>query len=161
MRRARAPWRDWLRIKITANAPVLYDRSASTARALTVKKSVMDHVMIMAVTRHNHLHQVFQAQLHFLETDFEFQVFHVPVGLTYEFFQLGFTAGVFFEEPAVFLIRFQQGLPDIMRRDRHPVPPRVQGRSHGSNNYHNWAVEAKRQETEVNRPGAIAKNLGT
>jgi hypothetical protein len=34
---------------------------------------------------------------------------------------------VFFEEPAVFLVRFQQGLPDIMRRDRHPFPPGVQG----------------------------------
>jgi hypothetical protein len=63
--------------------------------------------------------------------------------LAYEFFQLGFTAGVFFEEPAVFLVRFQQGLPDIMRRDRHPFPPGVQKRSHKRNNYHNWAVEAK------------------
>jgi hypothetical protein len=51
---------------------------------------------------------------------------------------------VFFEEPAVFLVRFQQGLPDIMRRDRHPFPPGVQKRSHKCNNYHNWTVEAKR-----------------
>jgi hypothetical protein len=56
---------------------------------------------------------------------------------------------VFFEEPAVFLVRFQQGLPDIMRRDRHPFPPGVQKRSHRRNNYHNWAVEAKRQEMWV------------
>src|SRR5277367_6407154 len=33
-----------------------------------------------------------------------------------------------------------------MRRDRHPFPPGVQNRSHSCNNYHNWGVEAKRQE---------------
>jgi hypothetical protein len=110
------------------------------------KNLVMDHVMIVTVTRHDHFHQIFQAQLHFLQAHFELQVFDVPVGLTNEFFQLGFAAGVFFEEPAVFLVRFQQGLPDIMRRDRHPFPPGVQKRSHNRNNYHNWAVEAKGQE---------------
>jgi hypothetical protein len=146
MRRARAPWRDRSRVKSTANAPVLYDRSERAVRALAVKNLVMDHFMIMAVTRHNHFHQVFQAQLHFLQTDFQFQVFHVPVGLTDEFFQLRFTAGVFFEEPAVFLVRFQQGLPDIMRRDRHPFPPGVQRCSHRRNNYHNRGVDANRQE---------------
>jgi hypothetical protein len=110
------------------------------------KNLVMDHLMIVPVTRHDHLHQIFQTQLHFLQADFQFHVFDVPVGLTDEFLELGFTAGVFFEEPAVFLVRFQQGLPDIMRRDRHPFPPGVQKRSHKRNNYHNWAVEAKRQE---------------
>jgi hypothetical protein len=111
------------------------------------KKLVMDHVMIVPITRHDHLHQIFQTQLHFLQADFQFHVFDVPVGLTDEFLQLGFAAGVFFEEPAVFLVRFQQGLPDIMRRDRHPFPPGVQKRSHKRNNYHNWAVEAKGQES--------------
>jgi hypothetical protein len=110
------------------------------------KNLVMDHVMIVPVTRHDHLHKIFQTQLHFLQADFQFHVFDVPVGLTDEFFQLGFTAGVFFEEPAVFLVRFQQGLPDIMRRDRHPFPPGVQKRSHSCNNYHNRGVEANRQE---------------
>jgi hypothetical protein len=106
----------------------------------------MDHVMIVAIARDDHFHQVFQAQLHFLQADFQFHVFDVPVGLTDEFLELGFTAGVFFEEPTVFLVRLQQGLPDIMRRDRHPFPPGVQKRSHKRNNYHNRGVDAKRQE---------------
>jgi hypothetical protein len=113
------------------------------------KNSVMDHVMIVAIARDDHFHQVFQAQLHFLQADFQLHIFDVPIGLTNEFLQLGFTAGVFFEEPAVFLVRFEQGLPDIMRRDRHPFPPGVQKRSHGSNNYHNRGVEAKGQEAWV------------
>jgi hypothetical protein len=117
----------------------------------------MDHVLIVTVSRHNHFHQIFQAQLHFLQADFQFHVFHVPVGLTNEFFQLGFTAGVFFEEPAVFLVRFQQGLPDIMRRNRHPFPPGVQKRSHKRNNYHIWAVEAKRQEVAASAYASWAK----
>src|SRR5271170_192857 len=110
---------------------------------------VMDNVMIVTIARDDHFHQVFQAQLHFLQADFQFHVFDVPVGLTDEFLELGFAAGVFFEEPTVFLVRFQQGLPDIMRRDRHPFPPGVQKRSHKRNNYHNWGVEAKGQETRV------------
>src|SRR5580700_551052 len=81
----------------------------------------MDHLTV--VTGHNQLHHVLEVQFHFLERYFHFEVFHVPVGLSDELLKLGFTAGVFFEELAVLLVRFHQGLPDIVRRNRHAFPP--------------------------------------
>jgi hypothetical protein len=47
--------------------------------------------------------------------------------------KLAFTAGVFFCESAEFLVNFQQRLPDIVGRNRHPFPPGWKEHSHGCN----------------------------
>jgi hypothetical protein len=61
--------------------------------------------------------------------------------LLYEVLKLAFTAGVFFCESAEFLVIFQQRLPDIVCRDRHPFPPGWKDCSHIRNIYHNFAAE--------------------
>src|ERR1700675_4544445 len=80
-------------------------------------------LLVMTITRHHQLHHILEMKLHFFERDFHLEVFHVPVRLSDEFLKPAFTAGVFFVEAAIFLIRFHQGLSDIVRRNRHPYPP--------------------------------------
>jgi hypothetical protein len=115
----------------------------------------MNHLIV--ATGHNQLHHILQVELHFLERYFHFEVFDVPVGLFDELLKLRFTAGVFFEELAVFLVRFHQGLPDIVRRNRHSFPPGWCQRSHNRNNYHNemWKPIGKMYRCELQGTHAL------
>jgi hypothetical protein len=90
---------------------------------LALMHLLLHHALVATVARHDHFHLIFQKQLHFFQGNFEREVFYVPVALLYELFKLAFTAGVFFGESSEFLIIFQQRLPDIVRRNRHPFPP--------------------------------------
>src|ERR1700733_15206415 len=106
--------------------PTSHDPSAAQ-RELVVRLALMQmllhHALVATVARYDHFHLIFQKQLHFFQGNFEREVFYVPVTLFYELFKLTFTAGVFFGESSEFLIIFQQRLPDIVRRNRHPFPP--------------------------------------
>jgi hypothetical protein len=84
---------------------------------------LLHHALVATVARYDHFHLIFQKQLHFFQGNFESEIFHVPVTLFHELFKLAFTAGVFFGESSEFLVIFQQRLPDIVRRNRHPFPP--------------------------------------
>jgi hypothetical protein len=56
------------------------------------------------VARHNHLHAVLQPQLYLFQSDLFDEVFRAEVRLFVDFFDSGFTAGVFFGEESKFCI---------------------------------------------------------
>jgi hypothetical protein len=73
----------------------------------------------MLMSRHNAFHAVFQPQLDFLKGDFFDEVFGAEVRLLVDFFDSGFTAGVFFGEESELCIVGKKRLPYIIACDGH------------------------------------------
>src|SRR4029077_1363002 len=107
-------------------------KEASAARRLAVHHALQP-------ARDHQFHLVFQAQLYFFQGYFESEILRTHVRLLDQLFELRFTAGVFFSEAPELHIIFQQGLPDIVRRNRHSFPPVWRWRLHSCNNYHKSA----------------------
>jgi hypothetical protein len=83
-------------------------------------------------------HHVFEVEFEAFQGDFFVHVFDFPVGFLAELLKFGFTAEMFFEEVAVFLVRFDQCLANILRRFRHRSPPGQIGRTSTVTNITAW-----------------------